>query len=42
MSITDFQVLSHLGDGAYSSVLKVKRISDGKIYALKQVNFNYN
>ena len=26
-----------LGDGAYSSVYKVKRIEDGQIYALKKV-----
>jgi NIMA (never in mitosis gene a)-related kinase len=26
-----------LGDGAYSQVYKVKRIQDGKIYALKKV-----
>lgn len=26
-----------LGDGAYSTVYKVKRISDGEIYALKKV-----
>jgi hypothetical protein len=27
-----------LGDGAYSEVFKVKRLSDGQIYALKKVN----
>ena len=37
MSIDDFENLSLLGDGAYSTVFKVKRISDGKIYALKKV-----
>ena len=26
-----------LGEGAYSEVYKVKRISDGNVYALKQV-----
>jgi len=26
-----------LGEGAYSSVYRVKRISDGNIYALKKV-----
>ncbi|CAI2360818.1 unnamed protein product [Moneuplotes crassus] len=37
MSLDDFENLSLLGDGAYSSVYKVKRISDGQIYALKKV-----
>ena len=47
MSLKDFQVISKLGtsfrfltvtgDGAYSVVNKVKRTSDGKIYALKKV-----
>lgn len=37
MSLNDFVVLHKLGDGAYSSVHKVKRISDGQIYALKKV-----
>jgi NIMA (never in mitosis gene a)-related kinase len=37
MSIDDFDNLSLLGDGAYSTVYKVKRKSDGKIYALKKV-----
>ena len=48
MSLKDFQVLSKLGtsascltpagDGAYSVVNKVKRTSDGKVYALKKVS----
>ena len=33
----DFQILSKLGEGAYSIVYKVKRISDGIEYALKKV-----
>lgn len=33
--LSDFQIIKKLGDGAYSSVYKVKRISDGEIYALK-------
>ena len=37
MSISDFQILSKLGEGAYSSVYKVKRIADDEIYALKKV-----
>ncbi len=27
-----------IGDGAYSTVYKVKRISDGQMYALKKVS----
>ena len=32
-----FDIISKLGDGAYSVVYKVKRNADGKIYALKKV-----
>ena len=35
--IKEFEVLSTLGTGSFSSVYKVKRISDGQIYALKKV-----
>lgn len=35
--IKDFQIISKLGEGAYSSVYKVKRITDGNFYALKRV-----
>jgi serine/threonine protein kinase len=37
MSIRDFQIISKLGEGAYSSVYKVKRLSDSQEYALKKV-----
>ena len=37
MSLSNFEILSKLGDGAYSIVYKVKRIADGSIYALKKV-----
>ena len=37
MSLTNFEILSKLGDGAYSTVFKVKRITDNNIYALKKV-----
>ena len=37
MSLNDFQILGKLGEGAYSSVYKVRRITDGGIYALKKV-----
>ena len=33
--LSDFQIIKKLGDGAYSSVYKIKKISDGNIYALK-------
>lgn len=36
----DFQMISRLGEGSYSSVYKVKRISDNKIYAFKRVKMN--
>ena len=34
-----FKVLDKLGEGSYSTVLKVQRIADGNIYALKRVKF---
>jgi serine/threonine protein kinase len=37
MSIADFETISKLGDGAFSSVFKVMRKSDGHQYALKKV-----
>eukprot|EP00428_Durinskia_dybowskii_P023012 CAMPEP_0170245878 /NCGR_PEP_ID=MMETSP0116_2-20130129/22725_1 /TAXON_ID=400756 /ORGANISM="Durinskia baltica, Strain CSIRO CS-38" /LENGTH=420 /DNA_ID=CAMNT_0010496753 /DNA_START=49 /DNA_END=1311 /DNA_ORIENTATION=+ len=33
----DFQQLALLGEGAYSSVYKVRRLADGQTYALKKV-----
>jgi NIMA (never in mitosis gene a)-related kinase len=35
--MNDFQIISKLGEGAYSTVHKVKRLVDGNIYALKKV-----
>ena len=35
--IGKFQVLSTLGTGAHSTILHVRRLSDGKQYALKVV-----
>lgn len=37
MSSRDFKVLDNIGKGAYSTVQKVIRKSDGQIYALKKV-----
>ena len=37
MSLRECVVLDKIGDGAYSEVFKVKRLSDGQIYALKKV-----
>ena len=37
-----FKVISKIGEGSYSTVLKVQRKADGNIYALKESNFiNY-
>lgn len=35
--MNDFQMLTKLGEGAYSIVHKVRRNVDGNIYALKKV-----
>ena len=40
MSLKDFHLILKLGEGAYSSVYKVKRIADGKEYALKKVKLD--
>ena len=40
MSLNDFVMLAKVGEGAYSSVHKVKRISDGNLYALKKVTLS--
>lgn len=37
MSVKDFQIMTKLGDGAYSTVYKVTRLEDNQIYALKRV-----
>ena len=34
-----FKILSKIGEGSYSTVLRVQRIADGNIYALKRVKF---
>ena len=35
--ISDFTIIKKLGDGAYSSLFKVRRHDDNEIYALKNV-----
>jgi len=40
MGIKEFQIISKLGEGAFSSVWKVKRISDGQEYAMKKVKMS--
>ena len=47
MSLKDFNIITKLGisllisgEGAYSSVYKVKRLADSEIYALKKVKMN--
>jgi NIMA (never in mitosis gene a)-related kinase len=35
--LSDFQIIKKLGDGAYSSVYKVRRAEDNDTYALKKV-----
>ena len=40
--MNDFQIISKLGEGAYSTVFKVKRIIDNEIYALKKVKLLKN
>ena len=35
--MNDFQIISKLGEGTYSTVFKVKRNIDNQIYALKKV-----
>lgn len=37
MSISDFEIITKLGEGAYSSVYKVHRLVDQSVYALKKV-----
>jgi NIMA (never in mitosis gene a)-related kinase 1/4/5 len=37
MSLTNFELLTKIGEGAYSVVYKARRLSDSKIYAIKKV-----
>ena len=36
-SLSNFVNFSELGKGSFSTVYKVRRISDGRIYALKKI-----
>jgi NIMA (never in mitosis gene a)-related kinase 1/4/5 len=36
-NLRDFEVQSKLGEGAFGQVFRVKRMADGKEYALKKV-----
>ena len=40
MSLKEFDILDHLGDGSFSSVYKVIKKSTNKVYALKRVLMN--
>ena len=40
MSLRNFEFLEKIGDGAYSTVWKVKRYSDQAVYALKKVRIS--
>lgn len=35
--LSNFEVLSRLGEGAFGQVFKVKRKSDNTVYALKKI-----
>jgi len=37
-TLGNFEIIS--GSGAYSTVFKVKRLSDGEVYALKSMFYN--
>ena len=39
MSLSQFEILGKLGEGAFATVFRVKRKSDNQIYALKKVKF---
>jgi len=38
--INEFKVLGSLGEGSFSTVYKVQRYADGKIYAMKKVRMS--
>jgi NIMA (never in mitosis gene a)-related kinase len=40
MTLKDFQILQKLGQGTFAKVYKAHRLSDNKLYALKQVSIS--
>ena len=38
--INEFKILGRLGEGSFSTVYKVQRNTDGKIYAMKKVRMS--
>ena len=40
MSLKDFQIIAKLGEGAFSTVYKVRRLIDNTEYAMKKVKMN--
>lgn len=40
MSLSNFEILNKIGEGSYSTVYKVKRSTDGQVYALKKVRLH--
>jgi len=37
MSLQNFKILDKLGEGSFAKVYKAQRLTDNKIYAIKQV-----
>lgn len=37
MSLKDFAIIKKLGQGSYATVYQARRLTDQKLYALKQV-----
>lgn len=38
IQMNNFAVIRNLGEGSFGTVLLVRRISDGQLYAMKQVD----
>lgn len=41
-TLRDFEVISKLGEGSFSSVFKVRRYDDQTLYALKKVSIIFD